>query len=370
VNLIAKNKGFSLIELMVGLVIGLLATLVIMQVFSAFEGQKRSTSGSSDAQTNGTISLMSIQRQAQMAGYGLPLPNADTDSSPLKCTLFPDFDPDNNAVTVNSTNIFPLVITDGAGNSSDTIVIRYSNTAIGAVPVRIISPIGATSSAGMTLDNNIGCEGQDTPRNSIPANNIALIANDSVCRMVTVSDFNGSANDTVHLRVNTTAVVNVNPLIAGAKFTCMGDWRNHTYRVVNNELQLDGVPIASEVMTLQAQYGLSANANSNVVTQWVNATVDFANSATTPTVANRNRIKAIRVAIVMRNGLREKTNVSRKCSSTTDANPTGVCAWAGSGQGEAPTVDLTALPNWAQYRYRTFETIIPLRNMLWNRRGV
>ena len=80
----AKQYGFSLVELMVGLVIGLLATLVIIQVFSTFEGQKRSTSGSSDAQTNGSIALMSIQRNVQMAGYGLPLPMADKINSVLK----------------------------------------------------------------------------------------------------------------------------------------------------------------------------------------------------------------------------------------------------------------------------------------------
>jgi len=364
-----KNKGFSLIELLVGLVIGLLATLVIMQVFSSFEGQKRSTSGSSDAQTNGSISLMSIQRQVQMAGYGLPVPNADTNNSPLKCALFADFDPDGNAATLNSTNLFPLVIVDGAANSNDTIIVRYSATAMGAIPVKIVNPSGATTSTGMTLDNNIGCEGQDTPRNSVPANNIALLANGTVCRMVTVSDFNGSANDNVHLKITTTVPVNTSPLVAGAKIACMGDWRDHTYRVVNNELLLDGSPIASEVVNLQAQYGISATADSNVVTQWVNPTGVWASSATTPSLANRNRIKAIRVAIVLRNGLLEKTNVSEACSSTTAANPTGVCAWDGSVLGAAPVIDLTAQPNWAQYRYRTFETIIPFRNMLWNRRG-
>ena len=40
-----NQAGFSLVELMVGLVIGLMATLVIMQVFSTFEGQKRTTTG-------------------------------------------------------------------------------------------------------------------------------------------------------------------------------------------------------------------------------------------------------------------------------------------------------------------------------------
>ena len=43
------QAGFSLVEIMVGLVIGLLATLVILQVFSVYEGQKRTTTGTADA---------------------------------------------------------------------------------------------------------------------------------------------------------------------------------------------------------------------------------------------------------------------------------------------------------------------------------
>ena len=118
---------------------------------------------------------------------------------------------------------------------------------------------------------------------------------------------------------------------------------------------------------MQAQYGVSASAASNQVNEWVNAT-----GATwaAPSVADRNRIKAIRVAVVVRNGLLEKTNVSNGCSSTTAANPTGVCAWDGSTLDEAPVINLTGNADWRRYRYRTFETIIPLRNMLWSREAV
>lgn len=66
-----RQNGLSLIELMVALVIGLVTTLVIMQVFSVFEDQKRATTGSADAQTSDNIALYLIARDLQMAGYGL-----------------------------------------------------------------------------------------------------------------------------------------------------------------------------------------------------------------------------------------------------------------------------------------------------------
>lgn len=63
-----RQAGFSLVEIMVALVIGMIVTIVITQVMSFYGGQKRTTSGTSDAQTSGTLALYSIQREVQQAG--------------------------------------------------------------------------------------------------------------------------------------------------------------------------------------------------------------------------------------------------------------------------------------------------------------
>ncbi|MEW6562752.1 MAG: PilW family protein [Pseudomonadota bacterium] len=55
--------------------------------------------------------------------------------------------------------------------------------------------------------------------------------------------------------------------------------------------------MAANIVNVQAQYGISATASSNVVTQWVDAT---GGTWAAPTVNNRNRIKAVRVAVVAR----------------------------------------------------------------------
>ena len=31
----------------------------------------------------------------------------------------------------------------------------------------------------------------------------------------------------------------------------------------------------------------------------------------------------------------------------------------------APLIDLSADPNWRKYRYRVYQTVIPLRNVIW-----
>jgi type IV pilus assembly protein PilW len=157
----------------------------------------------------------------------------------------------------------------------------------------------------------------------------------------------------------------------------------------------------ADIVNLQAQYGISATADSNKIIQWVNAkdaagwntaidgpkVIDPATGAATNfgpglTILNRNLIKAARIAVVARNGLLEKTQVSYPCGNngtttlplnialTMDAPP-GLCAWAGSSAGTtitgyAPAIDLSNDPNWQNYRYRVFETIIPMRNIIWS----
>ncbi|MDZ4140893.1 MAG: PilW family protein [Methylotenera sp.] len=346
-----QQAGFSLVEILVGLVIGLLATLVIMQVFSAFEGQKRSTSGSSDAQTNGTIALHNIQRDVQMAGFGLPIPMADRDNASLNCNPSPSYD-DGDPATPN-LELFPLSIQNGAANASDSVTVRYSTTALGAVPVKITNPANATS-FGLTVDNNIGCKDGD----------IALISQGTSCVMTAIADANGSPDTLINITLKNTTPLG-GPIAIGAKLTCMGNWQAHQYTVVNNELQLDGSPIVAEIVNMQAQYGVSATADNNQVTQWVDATTG--GIWENPTVANRNRIKAVRIVVIARNGLLEKDDVTNVCTTAKGVVNNGPCAWDDADFDAAPLIDLSADADWQKYRYRAFETIIPLRNMIWSK---
>jgi len=346
-KLLVNQAGFSLVELLVGLVIGLLATLVIMQVFSAFEGQKRTTTGGADAQTNGSVALHSIERTLQNAGFGLPV-SADQENFALKCSPSPTVDHDGSAGTPN-IGLFPIEITDG---NSDTIMVRYSVTSMGSAPVKIIDPANATTSAGMALENNIGCQDND----------VALISLGTSCVMTTVADANGDPDTLQNVRL-AAATPGGAPIAAGAKFSCMGTWQEFRYEVLNNELVMNGDPVMSEIVNMQAQYGISATADSNQVVSWVDPTGGWA----APSVADRNRIKAVRIAVVARNGLLEKDNVTVQCTTAEGTTNNGPCAWDDTGLDPAPEIDLSGDGNWQRYRYKAFETVIPLRNLLWSK---
>ena len=198
-----------------------------------------------------------------------------------------------------------------------------------------------------SVSSNFGCQTGD----------ITLITNGTTCALSSVTAIAGTT---------TVTLANTASALVGANLACLGaTWNQITYAVNNSNLERNGVPTLTGVVNLQAQYGISAAASSNQITQWVDAS---GGTWAAPSVANRNRIKAIRLAVVARNGKKEPTAVTAACSSTTAAAPTGLCAWEGSAASPAPTIDLSANdPDWLRYRYKVFETIIPLRNVIWSK---
>jgi type IV pilus assembly protein PilW len=409
------QSGFTIIELMVGMVIGLVATVVIMQTFSNFEGNKRSATGITDAQTNGSIGLYMIQRELQFAGYGIPavsgvMPdiavsadqntfadytdeyeaglseedikdlqdaaetaakarytaqlNADALTvaegevySALKCNETSplntiNLDTDSASSRANATRIVrdiitPVRITDGA--NSDIITIHYGTTNRGAMPTTITGP---PAGANVPVSNNLGCRPNDivlvTKNSNAPANN-------TDCTVSQVTSNLAALNTGP---TNTLSVASTAGMAQGDRLACLGQIKEVTFDVDANQLRKSnlatGVQEAalSEIVSLQAQYGVSATANSEVVNQWVDAA-----GATwaAPSVANRNRIKAVRVAIVARNNLLERAAVSQACNGAA-ADAAKVCVFGAN--------IAFANADWPNYRYRVYELMVPLRNML------
>ncbi len=359
-NHTTSQRGFSLIELMVGLVIGLIATLVIMQVYATFEGQKRTTTGGADAQTNGALALYALQRDAGNAGFGLPV--ADSTANALNCPVGTAIDPDG-AGAIPALDIFPVNITDGgaAAGNSDSIAFRFGAGAfnMGTATTKISSTSGAT----VAVANSLACA----------VNNIALVINGGLaCNSVAVTAIPDATHVTLAaLPAAAVATANLSCLGAPTTVAVPGAWNENLYSVVSNQLVVaqNGAaattPIASDIVNIQAQYGISATAASDTITLWVDASAATGWAAPLA-LANRNRIKAVRIAIVARNGQLEKTNVTTACSSLTTAAPAGLCAWAGTAASPAPAIDLSSDANWQRYRYRVFNVIVPLRSMIWS----
>ncbi len=393
------QAGFSLIELMVGLVIGLIAAVVIMQTFASFEGTKRSTTGIADAQTNGSIALYSIQRELQFAGYGMPLmsgtmptidvlPNEMTYEdytgkteaeiltaqaaslaayeakvaagavkvqagevfSALRCdstsTLALDLDNDPATADVSiglNALVTPVSITDGA--NGDSIAIRYGTTSRGALPTEITN---VTPPNYIGVMNNMGCREGDV----VLVTKEVKTSTACVATKLTAATTNASLEATP----NEINVLSNSGMAQGDRLACLGQVRQITFDVADNQLQRNNIPVISDIVNLQAQYGVSATINSEIVAEWRDAT---GGTWAAPSVANRNRIKAVRIAVVARNSLLERDVVSQACTGTA-TGPARVCAW-GADVNLAGT-DVGA--DWNRYRYRVYEVVVPLRNIL------
>ena len=104
------------------------------------------------------------------------------------------------------------------------------------------------------------------------------------------------------------------------------------------------VPVASNIVSLRAEYGRDTTAP-------MDGTVDAFDQTAPANACDWSRISAVRFALVARNSELDKASV-------TTAAPT----WAA---GASAPIDLTADANWQNYRYKTFQTIVPLRNMAW-----
>ena len=375
--MINKQKGFSLIELMVGLVIGLIAALVISNVLTKYEQQKRSTTGSSDAQTNGAIALYNIQRDMESAGWGLP--TFEETLSPYLCPLSnvaalnTEINHDNLAATAN-IGLSPVVITDGTGtNASDIISIRYGNTMKSGGTVSVTNP-GANV---LRVNNNIGCTIGD-------AAIVMTEATPQTCRMTTVIDKSAVGITPVTITLN--AITAPASVVTGDTVACLGVWNENQYAIggvgaMLNQLTRTGalnnvvfpavalpdatpVAIVPDIVSMQAQYGVTAGLNDNIVIGYFDATGIWGAAIARD---NRNRIKTIRVAVVARSGLRERVAVSTTCNGGVP-NLARVCLW--NNTPIPADVDLTGVADWANYRYRVYETIIPLRNVIWSRKVI
>jgi len=364
-HLPSSQAGFTLVEIMVGLAIGMLATLIVMQVFTVFEAQKRTTTGAGDAQTNGNIALYTIARDLKQAGFALMPTSLPTINSPLKCAALIV---DGVADASVPNRVFPIAITNGA--ASDTIRIRYGDSDTGGNPLTIVKmgpSVNLPTANDAETGDSYGCtKGSRT---------LVLSQDGLSCSLSTASDVTAASGVIPGYVTLTDASV----AAGGANVSCLGNWSEITYAVNNGNLERNGDPVLEGIVNLQAQYGISAagkvktNPDFNTVVAWVDP--DAVSGFDAPSVANRIRIKAVRIAVIARNARKETKdpatglcNTTVSCTALNDPAATGLCAWAGSASSPAPAVDLSASdPDWACYRYRVFETVIPLRNVIWSK---
>lgn len=379
-----RQRGMSLIDVLVGMVIGLIGMIVVFQSFNAFEAQKRTTTTATDAQESGLMALTTIERELRLVGHGMYYGNQPICASIRQWA---------NSAVETLPNALPVAITNGASNASDSLTLTYSTSAFGATPSMVqVNFDGSTPE--IIVDNAVG-------NRAFRAGDYIIVGTPSVptrpCIRLQVSGMTADATtpQRVALRVESGTTAPANPPAADLHtLVPTGGYANHpdpslasvvsnmaTMRRVVYSVALDSsfngrlrsqdltagtaaVDLADGIVNLQAQYGVSTTPQTQEVTSWVDASGTWV----TPSAADAGRIKAVRIAVVARSQLLEKeavTGVDVTCSNTSGTNANGPCAWRDTTANPAPLIDLSADTNWQRYRYRVYETIVPLRNVMW-----
>ncbi len=431
------QSGFTMIELLIAMIIGLLGTIVIFTVYQNAEGFKRTTVAAGDAQTSGAVALYSLEQYIRTAGSGIITTNEAQLSGSISsvqpnlllgCTLL-----DNpnigvgkavTSVGTTATPIAPVRIVDGSllpggiAGTSDVLVIMSGNADIATNPTLGKKPVVGSASDITNVENLLGWRSASAASPPFPARlaDIALLteaggagtvsAYPCVMRRITTTATVSGLGNSINLALQLPAATNF------PKTTNVHDVGPTPYFIsigVNAQQQLvetsflpgltgEGTGVnriaqrvlADGVVNIQAQYGIDNDLN-DTIDAWVEPTGNWSNVtavvrpgsvATASTVAAINKIKAIRLAILARSQQYEAPNRRTGLCDATPAAP----AWAvmlpkidpqGSGVNASllyplgpsilPTFSLAgASPNgdWQCFRYRRFETIIPIINMV------
>jgi type IV pilus assembly protein PilW len=122
----------TLVELLVAMLLGLITTYFISQVFAVAEGQKRTATFGTDAQVNGAVALHTLRRHVMSAGYGVI-----SAASTLGCPITGKFGVSGSTTAAPVTTLAPVIVTPGTSASapSDEVRVLTSTKSTFAAPV-------------------------------------------------------------------------------------------------------------------------------------------------------------------------------------------------------------------------------------------
>jgi type IV pilus assembly protein PilW len=369
--------GFSLVEVLVALVIGMIAVVVILQTFAQFEGQKRTTTSGDDSISSGSVSVYGLQRDLQQAGWGLSAIQV------IGCTVS-GLTAGAGSIPFAPVTINPAAIT-GEDPNTDTLLIVSGNGNGTVEGDQILSGAGTsyavhTPSAFAVNDFVVAAPlARAAGACTLNATQIATVTASNVTVLAASASFTVAPSDRLFL-LGATPVVRAYAIRGGNLTVC--DWRvNDCGSAANNGDTSIWVPIANNVVSLRAEYGRdTATGGMDGIRDVWDQTIP---TTATPisTVATKNlgacayaRIQAVRFGMVARSTQPEKQlagGAHVTVAAPVWAGSNAVAVAANSTEAAAVAFNLTdaslspsvTWPTWQDFRYKVFETVVPLRNI-------
>ena len=340
---------------MVALAIGMLASIVMLQMFALSEERSRTATSGGDAQSNGAVTYYQMQSNLARAGYGLNFPALFNCSATWQVA--------SGSSIAKTVRIAPVTINpvDASGGSlipvgdpnTDTLLVMYGNS--DSQPEGNLADTSASPNYTMQMASSFNVGDRVI---SVPAACSANLLIDRVAAVAatTVTVETGASGTSLFnlgrgpAGLPTTAGANGPTILAyairGGNLTACDFMVNDCSITANTGNAAVWEPVANNIVSLRAQYGRDTAAAAHM-----DGIVDSYDRTTPTSSCGWARVSAVRVALVARSAQFEKTAVT----------PTAP-AWDGSA---GAAIDLSNNASWQNYRYKLFQAVIPLRNIAW-----
>ncbi len=384
-----RSRGFSLIELMVSLVIGM-GLIITMGVLSQkFETSKREQSTSSDLSATSAFLSYDLDRQIRSAGSGFTNGFADTFACALNVSKggtqilpAPAALPAPFAAVPQAITLVPLAVYPATGTTdSDIIQIMTATGGVGEVSTQL--RYKSVNTNQLQLVSNVGIE----------ANDLLLITEKGrPCMIEQVKGLNATTPDIIDLAGSYYApVINGEALndratsaSINAKAFNIGNASNGNPPLfqllgVNTSNQLvrydlmgftnggsggnQPIPITDSVMMLRTLYGVDTNGD-GLIDAWVRpGTGSFTATNVTTNSAIARQIVAIKIGIVLRSDTIEDQSSNANTTATRSTffvAPDSLKLFT----SQATTLQTTYTVTDRQRRHLVVEFTVPLRNQL------
>jgi type IV pilus assembly protein PilW len=364
----ARQRGFSLVELMVGMLVSLLCMLAIMAAFALYEGKKRTTTSGNDAQQNGSYALYTLERQLRTAGssivqgynyglWGCPVtaytttPTGKVQTLPAQSALPSPFTSSGWPLT---TRLVPVLIASG-GSNPDVIGVVGGNSALQVFKIAIA---GTPTTSSVAVGNSLGIMTGDYLLGTLSDGTCALahLTSSSTATQVSGTTLTlDAANSPATGLQKATYLFDAG---TAPMFTLFGIDASTNSLVSYDLLQrpVNGqaatvTPIADGIVQMKALYGIQTSSGISWVQPTGTYSIGTLTASSSAASSAMGQIKAIRIAIIAQSRLPERS------SDYVNKNPIVLF------QDLDSTLQYTFTPN-TQYRYQVYDTTIPVRNAL------
>lgn len=368
----ATQQGFSLIELMVSVAIGLIVTLAITGVLVAGEQRKRTSTSVNDVNQTGAYISYVLDKAIRSAGSGFSEKSSAVFGCALKASrsgtpILPAALPAPFTAFNATVRVAPVVIgkRQSLSRQDDVLMVMAGNGGFAEAAAKVTP--GLADGSSLNLPNTLTFQSKD----------LLLLAGNSGDCLVTEVNATPAAGALQLALGGTYFGAGVAAFDAGSlvipigneasrppQFRLFGVGANNTL-FSHDLLQIAStapLPLAEGVVQMHARYGVDTN-DDGVLDAWFDAVGDFSPGSLLngSELARKNlrRIVAVRVGLVLRTSLPE---VRGNLPQGEVVAPESLVLF----QDLADDLQQKFTPgaDGAKFRHRTTEITIPVRNAL------